>query len=301
LGKAFDTNPEVLYLHEPDKVDAGTDLLPFWFEDRFDPRLLPNARMYLERLSSTRMVDAIGTPPFFAKSYRPRGVECIRRSLIYAAKGLNRVGLEPLANRLPIPNFGASCAEPVVVVKSVTALGRAEILIEAAGEDFRPILLLRHPCAFVSSMQRGIDARYMNPLPAFGRLLLTRAARQHRVTEALIERSRDVERLAWLWVLANSEAWTAIGAVGGLLLNLDQIAANPEVEVASIFSYCSLKWSAATSRFIEWSRLRNGGYFSVRRDPERVLDGWRSQLSASIVRAIRDIVSRSPLGRLYFD
>lgn len=32
LGKILDSHPDVVYLHEPDIVDQGLALLPFWFE-----------------------------------------------------------------------------------------------------------------------------------------------------------------------------------------------------------------------------------------------------------------------------
>src|ERR1700712_4231116 len=32
LAKAFDSHPDTLYLHEPDIVDRGSDLLPHWFD-----------------------------------------------------------------------------------------------------------------------------------------------------------------------------------------------------------------------------------------------------------------------------
>src|SRR5438876_408852 len=86
IAKAFDSHPDTLYLHEPDIVDRGDDLLPFWFEGQalgYEDR----ASQYLARLAANRSLRTVGPRPFFAKAYRPEFARGIRTGLIYAGKG----------------------------------------------------------------------------------------------------------------------------------------------------------------------------------------------------------------------
>src|SRR5262249_20243553 len=138
LGKIFDSRPDVLYLHEPEIADRGLGLLPFWFENAPTPEQVEAGRRYFPRLIRARSARATGTRPFFAKSYRKPLNEYARRGLIYLAKGSERVGLARFSDRIYIPDL-AYAPPPVIVAKSVSALGRAEVLIKASDGAMKPI------------------------------------------------------------------------------------------------------------------------------------------------------------------
>src|SRR6516164_8362843 len=101
LAKAFDSHPDTLYLHEPDIVDRGNDLLPHWF-DRDACGWEEGARQYLARLAQNRNLRTVGTRPFFAKRYRSSFGWALRTGLIYAGKGMERAGLTS-ASAMAIP------------------------------------------------------------------------------------------------------------------------------------------------------------------------------------------------------
>src|SRR5437762_1830686 len=82
IAKAFDSHPGTIYLHEPDIVDRGSDLLPHWFEQGAGD-FKNHAKHYLARLSANRSLRTVGTRPFFAKAYRSETARHIRTGLIY--------------------------------------------------------------------------------------------------------------------------------------------------------------------------------------------------------------------------
>jgi hypothetical protein len=299
LGKLLDTNSQVLYLHEPDKIDKGLDLLPYWPSDPGAPEVQGAARSYLRRLLAQRSHHVVGQPPFFPKSYRDRQAERVRTALIYATKLASRVGLGGLADRICVPDLAERGRRMVPVIKSVGAHGRAAALIGASGRRLRPILLLRHPCACIASMRRGRRLGLIGQPPAFGGLLDSSSARQlRRAAEPIID-SDELSQDAWLWLLANAEAHRAIAAAGGLVLLLDEVLRDPQGQIERVLSHCRLAPQPELARFIATSHSRNGAFFSVFRRPEQILHGWQEELSRAEIRRIADIVGRHPIGERF--
>ena len=300
LGKIFDASPDVFYLHEPDQIDRGVDLLPYWFESRLDPQLLPNARLYLQRLLSIRAAHATGTHPFFKKSFRSCAAGIWRRGLIYADKGIGHIGFHRMADRMPIPNLNSPGYRFVPVIKSVGALGRAAMLIEAGRPNLHPVLLVRHPCACIASIRQARRLRFFETPSNFGKLLETKAAMDHEVTESMINQADEIEKQAWHWLLANSEAFRSVTAIEGMVINFDEFVVDAGKQIKDIFAWCALEWHNDVDEFIDYSHRHSRGYYSVFRYPDRALNAWRRELSAPEISTIRDIVVRDPVGRMFF-
>jgi hypothetical protein len=300
LGKIFDTHPDVLYLHEPDIADRGLDLLPYWFESAPDAIQIEAARQYLERLMAKRSPRATGVRPFFTKDYRGAMCEYLRRAIIYGAKGIEAIADPAIAERIQIPDLAANGRRQQVVLKSVSALGRAEAFLRTNPSGIQPILLLRDPRAFVTSLLRGKKLGAMERSSRLGALLETRSAR-HLGLDLSFRPSDDVEAYAWVWLLANMEANAAIDAHQGTQLRYEALARDPEGEARSLFARTGLKWSDATRRFI--GRLPKGKdeFYSILRDPSVAANRWRTDLSREGVQRINAIVALHAIGRSYID
>jgi hypothetical protein len=298
LGKVFDSHPDVLYLHEPDIVDRGLDLLPIWFEEMPNALQIEAARSYLHRLITARTPRATGTRPYFQKRYRDGAKATYRRSLIYLAKGLERVGFDRCSQRVHIPDLSARGRPKRCVIKSVSALGRAEAFIRAADDALQPILLIRHPCGYVSSHLRGNALGVMEPHPLPGSLLETRAARRLGVRDLVLAAKDDLEKLAWNWLLSNAEAYAAIRAFGGTTVIYESLTQNALSEVKKLFAKVDLNWAPETEAFLRRSWETDGGYYSVFRDPERSANSWRTELGDDAVARITAIVCRDQVGEL---
>jgi len=298
LAKAFDSHPDTIYLHEPDIVDRGSDLMPHWFEgDAADYG--DKARQYLSRLSQNRNLRTVGTRPFFRKRYRSGIAFGIRTGLIYAGKGLEKAGLTAISDRIEIPDMGRAGFSPRLVMKSVSALGRIEALVKSA-VPMSPVLVLRNPCAFVHSYLRGNRMGVMKGPGRMGKLLQTRSARRLNVNAALDQTDDPVERLAWEWLLGNSEASEAVAQAGGLVVKYEDVATSPETELRSLFSRLGLDWSDSTTQFLKTSSAGEGSYYSLTRDPMVAISRWKQEMPQEHIEKIKDIVSRAPVGGQYF-
>lgn len=295
LAKAFDSHPGTLYLHEPDIVDRGTDLLPHWF-DQDASGFKDQARQYLSRLSQNRNLRTVGTRPFFRKTYRSEIARGMRTGLIYAGKGLEKAGLTALSERLDIPDLAGG--SPRIVIKSVSALGRIEAFVKS-GAPISPVLLLRHPCAFVHSYLRGNRMGVMPPPRPLGRLLETRSATRLNAKAAINDGSDVVERLSWDWLISNSEAYSAVSQAGGTILRYEDLAADPKSVLQSLFSKLSLNWSDATAQFLSSSSSGDGSYYSLARDPVIAANKWKSKMEDRQIEKVRAIVSQDAIGRQY--
>jgi len=299
LAKALTSERRTLYLHEPDIVDRGADLLPFWFSDE-PAGYEDKARQYLERLASNRNLRTVSVPPFFPKHFRAEKHRALHTSLIYFGKGMERAGLRVLAERMSVPGFVQPGHEPRLVVKSVSALGRAEAFLKC-GYPLTPILLLRHPCGFVNSYLQGLRRGAMPRLTRFDQLLETRSARRLNAKTAVNDDSEYIDRLAWTWLLANAEAYTAVAESGGFILDYDKLTRDPEPQLCALFASLGLEWSETTSWFLEHSTAGDGGsYFSLSRGAGSA-DRWASQMRADDIERVREIVCQEEIGRSFFD
>jgi len=298
VAKAFDSHPDTLYLHEPDIVDRGNDLLPHWFEGDA-AGCSDKARQYLARLSQNRNLRTVGTRPFCHKSYRSGIAFGIRTGLIYAGKGLEKAGFTAMSDRIEIPDMARDGFSPRLVMKSVSALGRLEALVKST-VPMSPVLLLRNPCAYVHSYLRGNRMGVMRAPGPMGRLLKTRSARRLNVNPALDKTDDPVERLAWEWLLANCEANEAIAQASGIVVMYEDIATSPEKELRALFSKLGLDWSDSTTQFLKTSAAGEGSYYSLSRDPMVAISRWKKEMAGADIEKIKEIVSRDSVGREYF-
>lgn len=301
LAKTFASHPHTFYLHEPDIVDRGDDLLPFWFVDDA-AGYEDNARHYLQRLTANRSLRAMGVPPFFRKHYRSEFQRKLRAGVIYTGKGIEKAGFNSLARRMTVPDLvkpGFAGRAPTVIVKSVSALGRADIFLRC-GHSIRPILLLRHPCGYVHSYLQGMRMGVMRWQGGLGKLLNTRSARRLNARSAIQDSKDLVDFLAWEWLVANAEAHAAVSRADGIILNYDELAQDPEPKMRLLFASLELTWSESTSQFLTQAASGDGSYYSISRSAGAA-DRWTSQMRHDDVERVRAIVCRDEIGRRFFN
>lgn len=298
LGKILDSHPETLYLHEPDIVDRGDDLLPYWFDAAATATQQSNAHTYLLRLCAQRNLRSVGTRPIFRKAYHSGLRHYAHVLLVYLGKGMGRQ-FPSIEEKINLPNFSRSVSSVPLIIKSVSALGRAEALIEGARGSMKPILLLRNPCAVVQSFLDGIRIGAMGEPPAVTQMFATRSARSLGVA-GHPKPSDIVDNLAWGWVLANAEAHAAVTKAGGIVLEYEALAADPVRIAKDLFEKLELSWSGQTEKFISHASQDDGGYYSVSRNAQEAANRWKEKMAPEHLARIREIVCQSPLGRAYF-
>src|SRR5262249_13735016 len=113
-------------------------------------------------------------------------------------------GVHGWPTRVPIPDLIPKRCKPEVriVIKSVSSMSRVRLFLEA-WPDSRAIVIMRHPCAQVSSSIRGIELGKLDPLDPPGEVL---RGRESQRLGLWIEKSSTLstaERLAWEWAYYN--------------------------------------------------------------------------------------------------
>jgi len=303
LGKIFDSNPRVLYRHEPDLGVVETQI-PILISDLtcFGRE---QVEFYVQRLIDARTLKSAGSLPVFSKDFdRPFG-RLLRIALIGAMMAA-RTSLRLSSSKVAMPwefvDLGGAI-RPHFVIKSISALGRAGLLAEAL-PDARVILLLRNPFAQIASRLVGIAQRRFETTGFQGTLLATRQAAELGVTANLIEHSSLVEKLTWEWVILNRKAIDDVRNHSNVKIVIYRDLVNDPVPMArDIHAFCGLGWHPATAAFIQRSINFRGPdmYFHVYKDAKRSLEKWRSALEPTDRARISAIVRRSGLGAFWPD
>jgi hypothetical protein len=304
LGKIFDSHPETLYRHEPDKhvqLSGMPVLLPV---DGLAERREEIER-FLDQVLANRSPSVCGKRPFFPKSYRSRTRELLRRGIIAATRVLPR----QQALRVEVPDLiDPGAPAPRVVWKSINSTGRLGALARVLPRP-QTVLLVRHPCGQIASVLRGHAAgKFAHALPSeqyrvLEALVNTDQGRAHGLTLAGLRDLTPVERMAWRWVLFLEKA---LEDVAGLphcrVIRYEDLCMHPLEQARELFAFTGLDWNPQTERFLRDSTDgESAEYFGVRKDPQHSMSKWQTELTVEDARRILDIVQRSPAGRLYLE
>jgi hypothetical protein len=308
IGKIFDSHPDVLYRHEPD-LALSESRLPYVIDGSHIEDYLGIAAAYGERLARESTLKSGGQLPVFPKSYHsPRG-RFVYSGMIHAMKLVEKAARHELRT-FPIPDLVAIDTHDQlrVVIKSVTARGRARVFLRAMpGASF--ILLLRHPCGQVASTLRGYQSGKFDHQPFAPDLLLTPNARRYGLTQSLLDRMPLEAQLAWDWVLLNELAIEALaGQENARILVYEELCAEPAGTVRDLFRFMLLEWNSQTEAFIQQStrpvsvRLsRRARYYGVFQNPQTSANKWRNELDQEQQRLILDVVRRTSLAKYWPD
>src|SRR6185436_13395042 len=98
-----------------------------------------------------------------------------------------------------------------------------------------------------------------------------------------LQSAGHVEMLAWNWLLSNAEAYDPIQAAGGDIVVYEALTSNAKGVTRSLFDRLGLPWAPETDAFLEQSAAKEGGYYSVYRDPAEAAGRWRKELGPEVV------------------
>ena len=304
LGKIFDSHPDVLYRHEPD--------LALW--DRRLPFLIPQdqvhaytaiARDYVNRLLSTPTLKSSGQLPSFPKSYHAPPLELLRTAMIHGLRWVEAASGARRMRSFPIPDLisPAHRSSLRIVVKSISARGRARVFMEAL-PGMRAIFLMRHPCGQVASTLRGTRQGKFNTGVFVRDVLATPGASKYGLTDQRLSAASDVEQLAWHWATMNELAAEAMADPNrARIVRYEDICRGPLEHARELFAFSGLDWSQQTEAFIERSTHYSGTekYYSVFRNAAAAAERWRTELSNADQRVIMNVVAQTSLARLWDD
>ena len=295
LGKIFDSHPSTLYRHEPDSVRRISSL-PLLAET-FEGFSRAHLRKYCEDIATERHLKVVGKAPVFAKHYMNRG-ELIRYRF--------GIGLSRLASKVgyAIPVFGTPSKtndDTRIVWKSIESLGRLGLFLDAL-PDARVIHIVRHPCGYVASVERGERRNKFDGSVA--------TSEDYELMEALLKSSigrswgysiddiRDMapeERLAWRWSVFNDKALAdSAGNDHVLAFSYESLCDEPIDVARSLIEHAALDWNYQVEEFVVSSTEQvDKGYYSVYKNPADSARSWKRSLDAPKVQRILSLVSRS--------
>jgi len=303
LAKIFDSHPDVLYRHEPDIVlrDAG---FPTFCRFEEIESFRDHASAYLDQLVNVRTLKAAGSLPLFPKRYQNPLAQYLRLVMVYRLR-LAETFLPSDRWSRYIQNPGLVKRQyqltPTVVIKSVSACGRARLYTEALPAS-RTIFIIRHPCGQVASMMRGIALGKLTGNP--GVPLSADHVSRFGLTARKFDAMPLAEKLAWSWAIMNQKV-------------LDDLSGNPRVRIVRYRDLCAepakiardllvfsgLSWEPQTADFIERSTHYSGPdrYYKVMKNSVAALNRWRTELSLDDQRRILVIANQVPAGGMFLD
>jgi hypothetical protein len=296
LAKIFDSHPETLYRHEPDIVHRNNSL-PYRCSSEDAQAYVPEMQAWLNVLAEDRSQRTVGSRPIFAKRYHTARQTALRRAVI---AGLKTAGaalpIRAWSTSVQVPDFTSLDAEAVrrIVIKSVSAMGRIELMLAAAPE-MQIVLIVRHPCGQIASILRGVRWSLFDgeiPIAEPDSALV----RRRGINREVLGKMSFTAQLAWNWVIRNELAIQAVrGWPRAQVVRYEDLAADPPAVSKQLFASCGLTWCNETADFLEQSTQASGreGYYQVKRNPDDAANAWRHQLHPAEIAEISGIVSES--------
>lgn len=304
LTKLFDSHPQTLCRNEPEKacrlVGIPSVVLPHEYSE-----VRESLQSYGRQLRGIRHSNVAGSIPVFRKHDESQWAFQCRRTVVGLARCASR-----LVGEMQLPSrFDRSHDTQLRVVwKSVHSVGRVGAMAHAL-QPVRTILLVRHPCGVLASRLRGQSRGDFKPV--------TRTSWKYREIERLLDSpyaqnldvdADDLRRLSQLelqalrWALLNQKIMCELeGRADARVIRYEDLCQWPETVCRDLFRFAGLSWHSQTEGFIAASTsTHRSRYYSVYKDPRRVMDAWREVLSAAQQKNIANLVGESRPGRLFY-
>lgn len=284
LGSLVDTHPDVAYRFEPfhrlGRRPDGAQARRLLDDDRLGSEAAGKLGAFL--LPADPLTDK---PPFFAKRHRPlAGLATAWRAA--------RTGVAPRSvyRALYSPRRPAH-----VVFKEVTMAPSMDNLVTRGAVP--AVYLIRHPVAVCSSELRG---QLAGKMPTWRQENLDVALAARPDLAALVTGpDRPTSLLAAnaaLWRL-DVEAALDLAARddGCLIVTYEELCADPPEGARHVLGHLGLDAAPQTLRFIDSLRDASAsGAFSVMKDPARVVNRWRDQVTVAEHDEVMAVAGDSP-------
>lgn len=288
LGSIIDAHPRVAYRFEPIHA-LSNDKRMQQIHQRIKASLGPEIEQALKDLKALliRANPRIERPPFYPKSNRRlRGRTLLNR----ACKAL-----PPLSSTYAL--LYPESKDAHLVLKEVSM--EQELGALANSEMVSIVYLIRHPAAFVASMESGIQKGVMNDTRARIALDLAeeRAPDLHRKYIDQADSLSLQQRLAISWVADTNLAMKGIEKRDTVLpIVYEDLCQNISARASDIYDHLGLDMPTQAqdiiSRFEDTPSSQEVGvnpYFSVFRNPLESMNKWKSKLDTDTINDIRHI------------
>ncbi len=292
LGSIIDAHPRVAYRFEPIHA-LSNDKRMQQIRQRINASHGREIEQALKDLKALliRANPRIERPPFYPKSNR----RLQGRTL------LNRAckALPPLSSAYAL--LYPESNEAHLVLKEVSMEHELGVLAKSGMVSI--VYLIRHPAAFVASMESGIQKGVMNDTRARIALDLAeeRAPDIHRMYIDQADSLSLQQRLAISWVADTNLAMKGIEKRDTVLpIVYEDLCQNISARSSDIYDHLGLDMPTQArdiiSKFEETPSSQEFGvnpYFSVFRNPLESMNKWKSKLSTDTINNIRHIAEQA--------
>ena len=293
LGKVFDSHSRVFYRHEPDLV-GGRERLPEICSDALTRQDILIVHRFVKRLMDERNLKASCSLPVFRKHHDSGFSHFLRTAAILMLKTAGQIIPRHQHKNLALPYFLDQPRDHKshIVMKSVTSLGRANLLLHALPKA-RLIFIIRNALGQVASQLQGIRLGKMphhNTNPA---ILTLPAAVRFGLTPDHFRTLPLAEQLAWEWALMNEKAHTDIAASPRVrIIRHTDLVTHPIARTQELMQFAGLAWEEGVATFIQQSTQFKGreNYFQVMRDSRAITGKWRHALTPDERRQIQSVM-----------
>lgn len=311
LGKIFDSHPQTLYKHEPDRSGSG---LPFTVSAEAAVQWRARIEDFAARLATTTTQHTSARLPVFRKSYRKGIAQPIHQLNVLISRTAAVAGYE-------VPVFqlaNVRSPEVRVIWKSTDSLGRLGVLLRNL-EDCCAVHILRHPCGYIASVLKGEEQRKFitkvrasEDYESMQALLDTPAARRRGLNLHHLRQFHPVERMAWVWVLLNEKAREDTADDPRCTsIRYEDVCRDPVTKSKQLFSFCGLDWNGQTAEFLRASTLESPPagldritqhsrhYYSIFRNPLESAEKWKFEMKPKDIERVLAVLRQSDLISLY--
>jgi hypothetical protein len=284
LAKIFDSHPDTLYRHEPDK-SVREPLMQRNFEADEHQSYLHEARVYMRTLIATNCLKSIRIFPIFRKSYFPPGMIYVRALMLLTLAAIAWASGGRRAANIRVPDIvdPKRVGSVKLVMKSIVSHRRIG-LIAKAFPKCRIIFIIRDPLAQVASMQRGIRLGKFEKTVPLDECLTTEYAGRYRFTPESFEALPLVDKLAWHWALHNEKALADLaGNERTMIVRYADLCREPIAMSKALLAFTGLSWGQQVEDFVRVSTTTGGDgrYYQIHKNS--LADGtqrWATELSA---------------------
>jgi hypothetical protein len=323
LAKVLDTYKNVCYAHEPFTKALNE---PRWKE--LCTRLKSGALESQEREELVEVLSQCRPDwaklPFFPKDFRSCPAPVLQALwIVFRLTGWGGACYRRLS--CPPPD-----RFPDLLIKEVEWHVHARAMIEGLKPDHL-LLLVRHPCAVVSSRLEGLRRQFdsaercsevcavlssrleglpLGVMPSFGdgwENCFAERCRRLGFSAAALNALETYEFFALMWLVQNMEYQEMARAhPQATTVVYENLCADPLGTSRSLFDRLGWEWGPCTEQFLQestkpppWNRLRgllrgSRSYFDVYKNPAASAFSWRERLTGAQQRRILDLTCRFP-------
>jgi LPS sulfotransferase NodH len=277
LAKTIDSNPDILYRHEPDEIQGYRD----------------DSVEQLARWIMENGVRAATKQPFHRKAWLrgPKGV--LHTGLAKTLNGIDRLVGHRLGWHLAMYDFGAAHYRNI---RPAIKLVGCQPKVPETVPTSRTVFIIRHPCGTIFSTLKGTEAGFF-AAEHLTKAIDGEAMERSGLTQVQFDRLPLSGKLAWQWLAFNENAIDRYAKLSNVkIVVYEEMCRDPVAVTQDVFGFLHLAWTGQTAKFLERSTHANdaGGFYGVHRLSAQAASRWRLAMRPEDQAIVMQVLAAAP-------